>query len=238
MPQYVTYVSSDRFSFDLRLNSLSYNFRNPWLTENARDVLDESTSAGKEKLEAIATAYTSILSNIGEDTERSGVLKTPMRAAKAMAFFTQGYEQNLGELVNDAIFEENTDEMVVVRDVDFFSMCEHHMVPFMGKIHIGYIPNGKVLGLSKLVRIVEMFARRLQVQERLTRQVAEAIMEVLQPQGVCVVAEAAHMCMVMRGVSKPGSNTVTSSATGCFKEDGRKKQEFLQMVAMGHNRNF
>jgi GTP cyclohydrolase I len=207
------------------------------VTEKQRATIDESTQTGAEKLGALAGAYATILENVGEDTERSGLQKTPMRAAKAMAYFTTGYEQSLSDLVNDAIFEEQTDELVLVRDIDFFSMCEHHMVPFMGKIHIGYLPNGRVLGLSKLVRIVEMFARRLQVQERFTRQVAEAIQQVLQPRGVFVVAEATHMCMVMRGVAKPGSNTLTCSALGELAEKDAKR-EVRELLAMGHARSF
>ncbi|GLD95925.1 hypothetical protein PINS_up004603 [Pythium insidiosum] len=183
-----------------------------------------------EKIKKMSDAVRVILECIGEDVDREGLVKTPERMAKALLYNTKGYAQSLEEVLNEAVFEEDHDEMVIVRDIDLYSLCEHHMVPFIGKVHIGYIPNGKVLGLSKLARISEVFSRRLQVQERLTKQIANAIMGVIQPQGVAVVIEATHMCMVMRGVEKSGASTVTSSMVGCFKSDQRTRTEFMSHI--------
>ncbi|QIZ70024.1 GTP cyclohydrolase I FolE [Oxynema aestuarii] len=175
-------------------------------------------------------AVRTLLLGIGEDPDREGLRDTPKRMVKALRFLTSGYQQSLDELLNGAIFEENTNEMVLVRDIDLFSSCEHHILPILGRAHVAYIPNGKVIGLSKIARICEMYGRRLQVQERLTQQIADALQGLLKPQGVAVVVEATHMCMVMRGVQKPGSWTVTSSMQGVFAEDARTRQEFMDLI--------
>ena len=174
--------------------------------------------------------YEAILSLIGEDPTREGLVKTPERVAKAMQFLTQGYEQSPEDILRGAMFREDYKQMVIVRDIDFYSMCEHHMLPFFGKVHIGYIPNGYITGLSKLPRVVDVFARRLQVQERLTTEIKECIQNTLNPLGVIVVVEAEHMCMQMRGVEKQHSLTTTSDFTGAFKE-AKTREEFMLHIA-------
>ncbi|MEO0759934.1 MAG: GTP cyclohydrolase I FolE [Cyanobacteria bacterium J06648_16] len=180
--------------------------------------------------EEMQQAVRTLLLGLGEDPDREGLLDTPKRVVKALKFLTSGYHQSLDDLLNGAIFHEKTNEMVLVRDIDLFSSCEHHILPILGRAHVAYIPNGKVIGLSKIARICEMYARRLQVQERLTQQIASALQGILQPQGVAVVVEASHMCMVMRGVQKPGSWTVTSSMQGVFADDARTRQEFMDLI--------
>jgi len=170
------------------------------------------------------------LALLGEDPEREGLVRTPERVAKAMQFLTAGYEMTVEDVVGSALFEEHHENMVMVRDIELYSLCEHHMLPFFGKAHVAYIPNGRIVGLSKLPRIVEMFARRLQVQERLTDQVASAIDDVLAPRGVGVVIEAYHMCMMMRGVEKQNSRTITSALRGVFRDDGKTRDEFLRLA--------
>lgn len=175
-------------------------------------------------------AVRTLLLGMGEDPDREGLRDTPKRVVKALKFLTSGYHQSLDELLNGAVFHEDTNEMVLVRDIDLFSSCEHHILPILGRAHVAYIPNGKVIGLSKIARICEMYARRLQVQERLTQQIADALQGLLKPQGVAVVVEATHMCMVMRGVQKPGSWTVTSSMQGVFAHDAKTRQEFMNLI--------
>lgn len=182
-----------------------------------------------EVTEDVKAKYKSIIEDLGEDTQREGLQKTPERAAKAMQFLTQGYEQDPVEILKGAMFKESYNEMVIVKDIELYSLCEHHILPFFGKVHIAYIPNGQIVGLSKLPRIVDVFARRLQVQERLTKQILDCINDTLKPQGVAVVIEASHMCMMMRGVQKQNSITTTSGFRGQF-EKIETRNEFLKLI--------
>ena len=177
----------------------------------------------------LAEMYREILSRLGEDPSREGLLNTPVRVQKSLEFLTKGYDEDPSRILLDALFHVDYDEMVIVKDIEMFSLCEHHMLPFFGKVHVAYIPNGKVIGLSKIPRLVEVFARRLQVQERMTRQIADAIQEAIAPQGVGVVIEARHLCMMMRGIEKQNSSTVTSAMVGCFREK-ETRTEFLSLV--------
>jgi GTP cyclohydrolase IA len=181
--------------------------------------------------EKLITNYTEIIDLLGEDVSREGLIKTPERMAKAMQYMTQGYQQDAVAILNSARFKEDVSEMVIVKDIELYSMCEHHLVPFYGKAHIAYIPNGYITGLSKLARVVDVFARRLQVQERLTTQILQAIQESLQPQGVAVVIEAKHLCMMMRGVQKQNSVTTTSSFEGEFLHNHVTRNEFLKLIS-------
>lgn len=179
---------------------------------------------------ALSQNYREILIGVGEDPDREGLQDTPMRAAKAMQYLCHGYEQSVEDIVNGALFSSDTDEMIIVADIELYSLCEHHLLPFIGKAHVAYIPTGKVLGLSKIARLVDMFARRLQIQENLTRQIADAVQQVTDAAGVAVVIEAKHMCMMMRGVEKQNSTMNTSVMLGAFRESSNTRQEFLQLI--------
>lgn len=189
-------------------------------------------ATGESGLAAISTEelYRELLRRMGEDPERDGLLRTPERVERSMAYLTRGYGQTVEQALHGALFDVDYDEMVIVKDVEFYSQCEHHMLPFFGKAHIAYVPQGKVIGLSKLPRVVDVFARRLQVQERMTRQIAEAIVEAIQPQGVAVILEAQHLCMMMRGVEKQHSHTTTSAMLGVFKTQVQTRNEFLSLI--------
>ena len=181
-------------------------------------------------LDKIANSYRELLQAIGEDIDRDGLLRTPDRAARALEFLTQGYRQDLDAIINGAVFESSASEIILVKDIELYSLCEHHLLPFIGRAHVAYIPNGQVIGLSKVARIVDVFARRLQIQENLTTQIAESLMKCLDPSGVAVVVEAKHLCMMMRGVEKQNSVMKTSCLLGVFKEDARTRSEFLSLL--------
>jgi GTP cyclohydrolase I len=198
--------------------------------KRARDAVGTELPIDHASISQFEDAVKLQLELIGEDPTREGLLKTPNRVAKSMAWLTRGYDMSAELVIGDALFEENHENMVMVRDIEFYSMCEHHMLPFFGKVHIAYIPNGKIVGLSKLPRVVEVFSRRLQVQERLNEQLANALDDVLKPKGVGVVIEAVHLCMMMRGVEKQSSRTITSSLRGLFRDDAKTRAEFLQLA--------
>ena len=198
--------------------------------EAAERRIRQIPTCGAARIATMEQSFLQLLEAIGEDPDREGLLKTPGRAARAFEFLTAGYRQSLDDLVNNAIFESEASEIVLVKDIELYSMCEHHLLPFIGKAHVAYIPNGKVVGLSKMARIVDMFARRLQIQENLTMQIADALMKTLQPRGVGVVIEAKHLCMMMRGVEKQNSVMTTSCLLGSFKEDARTRSEFLSLL--------
>jgi len=184
----------------------------------------------RENLGILEEAYRNLLEAIGEDVNREGLRRTPIRAARALEFLTQGYRQCVEDMVNNAIFDSDASEIILVKDIELYSLCEHHLLPFIGRAHVAYIPNGKVIGLSKVARIVDVFARRLQIQENLTTQIAESLMKCLEPSGVAVVVEAKHLCMMMRGVEKQNSVMKTSCLLGTFKEDARTRSEFLSLL--------
>ena len=188
--------------------------------------------------EEFEQAVTKVLELLGEDPKREGLLKTPKRVAKALKFLTEGYDQDPKEILNQALFSTSNDEMVLVRDIEFYSMCEHHMLPIIGRVHVAYIPDGKVVGLSKIPRIVNVYARRLQIQEQMTEQIADAILETIKPKGVAVVVHARHMCMEMRGVQKINSTTVSSALRGLFKSDERTRSEFYNLINTPTPSNF
>jgi GTP cyclohydrolase I len=194
------------------------------------DFLPASAKIDNRKLELLEDAYRNLLEAIGEDVDREGLRRTPVRAARALEFLTQGYRQDLDEIINDAVFASDASEIILVKDIELYSLCEHHLLPFIGRAHVAYLPNGKVIGLSKVARIVDVFARRLQIQENLTTQIAESLMRCLEPSGVAVVVEAKHLCMMMRGVEKQNSVMKTSCLLGTFKDDARTRSEFLSLL--------
>jgi GTP cyclohydrolase I len=202
----------------------------PALLRGATEVDTDEMSVDTDRMREFEQVVRRQLELVGEDPEREGLLKTPSRVAKALSWLTRGYELDPKEVIGDAIFNENHENMVMVRDIELYSMCEHHMLPFFGRAHVAYIPDGKIVGLSKIPRVVEVFARRLQVQERLGEQVADALVDVLKPKGVGVVIEAVHLCMMMRGVEKQNSRTITSSLRGVFRDDARTRSEFLRLA--------
>ena len=199
---------------------------NTRVDDRAADLIATRDSADPELADLVRRQ----LEIVGEDPSREGLLKTPARVASSLKWLTRGYDLDVADVVGDAIFEEQHDNMIMVRDIELYSLCEHHMLPFFGKAHVAYIPNGRIIGLSKLPRVVDVFARRLQVQERMTEQIAQALTDILQPRGVGVVIEALHLCMMMRGVQKQNSKTITSAVRGVFRDDYKTRDEFLRLA--------
>jgi GTP cyclohydrolase I len=206
------------------------NTKTPDSKPSASKYVAGAQDSKKDERGPIGDMYERILQELGEDPAREGLLRTPYRAEKAMRFLTSGYSDNIEELVNGALFAAENDDMVVVKDIEYYSLCEHHMLPFFGRVHVAYLPDKKIIGLSKIPRIVDVFARRLQVQERVTQQIADTLMEVLEPRGVAVVSEAQHFCMMMRGVEKQCSSTITSAMLGEFRRNKASKDEFLALI--------
>ncbi len=233
-------LSTEASSFNRLLRSETRNVSHSPQTEPdsaggvearpAREAILAPTHREKPGQEQIEDAYRDILAFVGEDPGREGLLRTPHRVAEAMKFLTRGYAQDVQTLLNGAVFHEDYEDMVVVKDIEFYSLCEHHLLPFFGRAHVAYIPNGKIVGLSKIPRLVDMYSRRLQVQERLTTEIAQALEEALQPRGVAVVLEGSHMCMMMRGVEKQQSSMITSHVMGAFRTDRATRQEFMALV--------
>ncbi|KAI1001748.1 GTP cyclohydrolase 1 [Podosphaera aphanis] len=228
-------ISSDTSETDSLTNSATSVIDSDGLSRPSRGTRQRKLECSEQaavRLNKITDAVRTIIECLGEDPDREGLRQTPERYAKAMLYFTQGYQENIMDIVNGAIFHEGHNELVIVKDIEVFSLCEHHMVPFTGKMHIGYIPNKDVIGISKLPRIADLFSRRLQIQERLTTDVANAIMDILKPQGVAVVMESSHLCMVMRGVQKTSATTITSCVLGCLEKRDKTRNEFFSLVGL------
>ena len=222
-------MKQEKMPSDISVSKTPSSLNSGGFCEDDECLMDGDT-ASPEEISNLSGAVSMLLQGIGENPDREGLLKTPERVARSMRFLTRGYRQNPEELLKKAVFTESYDEMVLVRDIDIFSMCEHHLLPFFGKAHVAYIPDGKIVGLSKIGRVVEVFARRLQVQERLTQQIRDAIQDVLNPKGVAVVIEAKHLCMVMRGVEKLNSVTTPSAMSGEFISSPSTRSEFLRLI--------
>ncbi len=202
--------------------------------ENGASVKAANSSAPDAPVPELEALVRQMIPHLGEDPSRQGLLRTPERVAKSMRWLTRGYRQSVSDAIGNAVFEQKHESMVVVRDIEVYSLCEHHMLPFFGKAHIAYYPNGRIVGLSKIPRVVDVFARRLQIQERMTDQIADALMDILEPMGVGVVVEAYHLCMMMRGVEKQNSKTITSALRGIFRDDAKTRDEFLRLAHGGH----